>query len=61
MTVALLLGVIGLLLVLRVPVAFAFLGPGLAYLVLTDQSRSRRWSATATPGASAWVSSAPRR
>lgn len=38
MTVALLLIVIGLLLVLRVPVAFAFLGPGLAYLVLTDQS-----------------------
>lgn len=38
MTVALLLLAIGLLLVLRVPVAFAFLGPGLAYMVLTDQS-----------------------
>lgn len=38
MTVALLLLAIGLLLVLRVPVAFAFLGPGLAYLVLTGQS-----------------------
>lgn len=38
MTVALLLAAIGLLLVLRVPVAFAFLGPGLVYLVLTGQS-----------------------
>lgn len=38
MTVALLLIAIALLLVLRVPVAFAFLGPGLAYMVLTDQS-----------------------
>lgn len=38
MTVALLIGVIALLLALRVPVAFAFLGPGLSYLVLTDQS-----------------------
>ncbi len=38
MTVVLLLVTIGLLLVVRVPVAFAFLGPGLAYLVLTDQS-----------------------
>ncbi|MGJ9423404.1 TRAP transporter large permease [Aeromicrobium sp. CF3.5] len=37
MTLLLLL-TIGLLLVLRVPVAFAFLGPGLGYLVLTDQS-----------------------
>lgn len=38
MTVALLIGAIALLLALRVPVAFAFLGPGLSYLVLTDQS-----------------------
>lgn len=38
MTVVLLLAAIGLLLVLRVPVAFAFLGPGLGYLVLTGQS-----------------------
>ncbi len=38
MTVVLLLAAIGLLLVLRVPVAFAFLGPGLAYLILTGQS-----------------------
>lgn len=37
MTLLLLL-TIGALLVLRVPVAFAFLGPGLGYLVLTDQS-----------------------
>lgn len=37
MTVLLLLA-IGLLLVLRVPVAFAFLGPGLVYLVITGQS-----------------------
>lgn len=38
MTVALLLISIVVLLLLRVPVAFSFLGPGLAYLVLTDQS-----------------------
>lgn len=38
MTVALLLLAIIALLLLRVPVAFAFLGPGLAYLVMTDQS-----------------------
>lgn len=38
MTVLLLLLIIGLLLVLRVPVAYAFLGPGLVYLVLTGQS-----------------------
>ena len=38
MTIIVLLLVIGALLVLRVPVAFAFLGPGLAYLVLTGQS-----------------------
>ncbi|VXC34878.1 TRAP transporter large permease [Nocardioides sp. AX2bis] len=38
MTVALLLIGILVLLLLRVPVAFSFLGPGLAYLVLTDQS-----------------------
>lgn len=38
MTVALLLLAIIALLLVRVPVAFAFLGPGLAYLVLTDQS-----------------------
>ncbi len=38
MTVLLLLVAIMVLLVLRVPVAFAFLGPGFAYLVLTDQS-----------------------
>jgi TRAP-type transport system large permease protein len=38
MTVALLMAAIGVLLVLRVPVAFAFLGPALAYLVLNDQS-----------------------
>lgn len=37
MTLLLLL-TIGLLLIVRVPVAFAFLGPGLGYLVLTDQS-----------------------
>lgn len=38
MTILLLLVAIFALLLLRVPVAFAFLGPGLAYLVLTDQS-----------------------
>lgn len=38
MTVALLLIAIGVLLLLRVPVAFAFLAPGLAYMLLTDQS-----------------------
>ncbi|UYM06619.1 TRAP transporter large permease [Solicola gregarius] len=38
MTVTLLLLAIIALLILRVPVAFAFLGPGLAYLLLTDQS-----------------------
>ena len=38
MTLTLLLLAIGALLVLRVPVAFAFLGPGLAYMALTDQS-----------------------
>lgn len=38
MTVGLLIGAIALLLVIRVPVAFAFLGPGLLYLVLTGQS-----------------------
>jgi tripartite ATP-independent transporter DctM subunit len=38
MTVLLLLVAILLLLALRVPVAFAFLGPGLAYLVLDGQS-----------------------
>lgn len=38
MTVVLLLVVIVALLVLRVPVAYAFLGPGLVYLVLTGQS-----------------------
>ena len=40
MTVALLLIAIGVLLVLRVPVAFAFLGPGLAYMV-ADRSVDR--------------------
>ncbi len=38
MTVGLLIGAIALLLVIRVPVAFAFLGPGLVYLVVTGQS-----------------------
>ncbi|HKJ10816.1 MAG TPA: TRAP transporter large permease [Ornithinimicrobium sp.] len=38
MTVVLLLVTIGALLLLRVPVAFAFLGPALAYLVLTGAS-----------------------
>ncbi len=38
MTVTLLILAIVALLVLRVPVAFAFLGPGMGYLLLTDQS-----------------------
>ncbi|MFP5253761.1 MAG: TRAP transporter large permease [Actinomycetes bacterium] len=38
MSITLLLLGIGLLLLLRVPVAFAFLGPGLVYLISTGQS-----------------------
>lgn len=38
MSVSLLLISIGLLLVLRVPVGFAFLGPGVVYLITTGQS-----------------------
>ena len=38
MTLALLGIAIAALLILRVPVAFAFLGPSLAYMMIADQS-----------------------